>query len=164
MNAGFRIDAAGDMATGDMATVALLFREYADQLGIDLSFQNFEAEIAGLPGAYAPPGGALLLAHSSRGEAMGCAAIRPLGEAGSCEMKRLYTCPGARGSGVGRALAEAAIKAAERAGYRTMRLDTLASMVAAQALYRSLGFETTPAYYDTPVANTIFMRKMLTQP
>jgi ribosomal protein S18 acetylase RimI-like enzyme len=159
MDGTFRVEAADDLTA-----VALLFREYADSLGVDLSYQGFEAELAGLPGAYSPPAGALLLARSTNGEALGCVAVRPLGEAGACEMKRLHTRPRARGAGVGRALAEAAIEAARRAGYRTMRLDTLPNMVAAQALYRSLGFETVPAYYDSPVSGTVFMRKTLVPP
>ena len=167
MRATFQVHPADDLTA-----VALLFREYADSLGIDLSFQGFEAELAGLPGAYVPPAGALLLARSSSGEALGCVAVRgldsvalqALGESGTCEMKRLHTRPNARGAGVGRALALAAIRAAIQAGYRTMRLDTLPGMVAAGALYRSLGFETTPAYYDTPLAGTIFMRKTLARP
>jgi len=148
----------------DLGIVAGLFREYAGSLGIDLSYQGFEAELAGLPGAYAPPAGALLLACALDGDALGCVAIRPLPEAGTCEMKRLHTRPAARGKGVGRALAVAAINIATRAGYRSMRLDTLPDMLAAQALYRSLGFEITPPYYDTPIAGTIFMRKVLAGP
>jgi ribosomal protein S18 acetylase RimI-like enzyme len=145
----------------DMDAVATLFRAYAESLGVDLSYQGFEAELAGLPGAYAPPTGALLLARDASGTPIGCVAVRPRREAGICEMKRLHLDPAARGSGIGRALAIAAIQAARQAGYQTMRLDTLPTMAAAQALYRTLGFETTPAYYDTPVAGTIFMRKTL---
>ncbi|MDR3530927.1 MAG: GNAT family N-acetyltransferase [Rhodopila sp.] len=148
----------------EMATVATLFREYADSLGVDLSFQGFEAELAALPGAYAAPSGVLLLALSTGGDPLGCVAVRPLPEQGVCEMKRLHTRPDARGAGIGRALAQAAIEAATRAGYRSMRLDTLPTMIAAQALYRSLGFEITPAYYATPVTGTIFMRKTLARP
>ncbi len=145
----------------EMAVIAMLFREYADSLGVDLSYQGFDAELAALPGRYAPPQGALLLAVAATGQPVGCVAVRPLPEAGVCEMKRLHTRPSARGAGIGRALAEAAIEAARRAGYRSMRLDTLPDMAAAQSLYRRLGFETTPPYYDTPVQGTIFMRKRL---
>jgi ribosomal protein S18 acetylase RimI-like enzyme len=149
-------------ATSDeMPTVGTLFQEYADALGYDLSFQGLPAEIAGLPGAYAPPGGTLLLSVSSTGFALGCVGVRPLHEAGTCEMKRLYLRPIARGTGLGRALALAAITAAVQAGHECMLLDTLPTMTAAQSLYRELGFETTPAYYDTPISGTIFMRKLL---
>jgi ribosomal protein S18 acetylase RimI-like enzyme len=145
-------------AAHEMPAVAALFRDYAASLGVDLSFQGFEAEVAALPGTYAPPSGALLLAVPPP---LGCVALRKLPEPGACEMKRLYVGPDARGMGLGRALAVAAIEAATRIGYRTMRLDTLPAMATAQALYRDLGFETTEAYYDTPVAGTLFMRKTL---
>src|SRR4051794_4620244 len=148
-------------ASHEMADVAALFREYAASLGVDLSYQGFAAELASLPGAYAPPGGALLLAVSPGSVPVGCVAFRKLSESGVCEMKRLYITPDARGTGLGRALAVAAIQAATQAGYQTMRLDTLPRMDAAQSLYRALGFETTSAYYDTPVPGTRFMRKTL---
>jgi ribosomal protein S18 acetylase RimI-like enzyme len=151
-------------APNEMASVATLFREYAASLGVDLSYQGFEAELASLPGAYESPAGALLLATSPGHGALGCVAMRPLSEHGVCEMKRLYTKPIARGAGLGRALAIAAIEAATHAGYRAMRLDTLPTMAAAQALYRDMGFETTPPYYSSPVAGTIFMRKLLGTP
>jgi ribosomal protein S18 acetylase RimI-like enzyme len=158
MAPGFTIRPAG---AEEMATVAALFRDYVASLGVDLSYQGIEAELASLPGAYAPPSGALLLAVSPLSRPLGCVALRKLTEDGACEMKRLYTAPSARGIGLGRALAMAAIGAAEEAGYRTMRLDTLPAMQAAQALYRDLGFEVTPPYYETPVAGTLFMRKTL---
>lgn len=147
-----------------MAAVASLFRDYQAALGADLSYQGFQAELMSLPGLYALPDGALLLAVSPQANPLGCVAVRKLPETGACEMKRLYVTPSTRGMGLGRALAVAAIDAAMRAGYRTMRLDTLPSMVSAQALYRTLGFEATPAYYDTPVASTVFMRKTLLPP
>ncbi|MGD0107668.1 MAG: GNAT family N-acetyltransferase [Rhodopila sp.] len=155
---GFSIRPA---AASEMGIVAALFREYADGLGVDLSFQGFEAELATLPGAYAAPAGALLIAVSLTGKLLGCVGVRPLGEPGVCEMKRLYTTAAARGAGVGRALAVAAIAAATRAGYVTMRLDTLPAMLAAQTLYRQLGFGITPGYYESPVQGTIFMKKDL---
>jgi ribosomal protein S18 acetylase RimI-like enzyme len=145
----------------EMAVIAALFREYAASLAVDLSYQQFEAEVAALPGPYVPPAGALLLAVSPVDEPLGCVALRPLAEPGACEMKRLYARPAARGTGVGHALAVAAVQAATAAGYRAMCLDTLPTMYTAQALYRRLGFEITPPYYDTPIAGTIFMRKML---
>nr|WP_294523600.1 GNAT family N-acetyltransferase [uncultured Rhodopila sp.] len=145
----------------DMPAVAALFRAYADALGVDLCFQGFAAELAGLPGAYAAPAGALLIAVSAAGEAVGCVAVRKLAEPGTCEMKRLYARPGTRGGGVGRALAVAAIEAARDMGYTRMCLDTLPAMITAQRLYRSLGFEAVPPYYETPLGGTIFMQKSL---
>ncbi|WP_428541388.1 GNAT family N-acetyltransferase [Rhodopila sp.] len=160
--AAFRIHPA----TADhIPTVATLFREYAEGLGVDLSYQGFEAECATLPGAYAPPAGALLLALSDQDEPLGCVAVRPLAAPGvgpnACEMKRLHTRPNARGAGIGRALAEAAIQAATSAGYRTMCLDTLPTMRAAHHLYRQLGFEVIPPYYESPITGTLFMRRRL---
>jgi ribosomal protein S18 acetylase RimI-like enzyme len=148
----------------DLGAVRALFRAYADALGVDLSYQGFEAELATLPGAYAPPNGALLMALSRAGDPVGCVGVRPLPEPGTCEMKRLHTTAAARGAGIGRALAEAAIEAARRAGYVAMRLDTLPAMIVAQTLYRDLGFEITPPYYNSRVPGTIFMRKTLGPP
>ena len=144
----------------DLADVARLFRAYAAALPIDLGYQGFEAELAGLPGAYAPPGGALLLARAPGGSAIGCVALRRLA-ADICEMKRLYVAPEGRGLGLGRALAEAILDEAARLGHAEMRLDTLASMQAARALYAALGFEAVPAYYATPVAETVFLARRL---
>jgi ribosomal protein S18 acetylase RimI-like enzyme len=157
MNRGVSIRAA---ASDDIPAVTTLFRAYADSLGVDLSYQGFEAELATLPGAYAPPAGALLVAVSA-GQPVGCVGVRPLSEPDTCEMKRLHTKPAVRGAGIGRALAIAAIEAAAHAGYRVMRLDTLPTMLAAQNLYRRLGFEITPPYYESPIAGTIFMSKTL---
>lgn len=140
----------------DLEQVRQLFMAYAQSLPIDLAYQDFDAELAALPGKYAPPGGALLLALNGSGNAIGCAAVRPL-EDGVCEMKRLYVAPDGRGTGAGRKLAQAVIAAARGMGYREMRLDTLPTMTAAQALYAMLGFELIEPYYDTPVENTVFM-------
>ncbi len=148
----------------DIADCATLFRAYAGSLGIDLSYQGFESELSALPGAYAPPHGALLLARSTGGEAIGCVALRPIAPVGCCEMKRLYVAPQGRGLGLGKALVEAVIGEARRIGYREMRLDTLPDMAEAIALYRRLGFEDIPPYYDTPVAGTIFMALKLGRP
>ncbi len=145
----------------DLRAAAGLFRAYAASLPVDLAYQDFDAELAALPGKYAPPAGALLLARAADGTPLGCAALRPLDAPGTCELKRLYVCPHGRGQRVGEALVLALIEAAEHIGYAEMRLDTLPSMASAQALYRRLGFETTAPYYDTPVAGTVFMRRKL---
>ena len=140
----------------DLPAIAQLFRAYAASLPSALSYQDFAAELASLPGKYASPDGALLIARDAQGEALGCVAMRPL-EPGVCEMKRLYVAPAGRGAGLGRQLALAIIEAARVRGYAEMRLDTLASMGEAQALYRSLGFTEIGAYYATPVEGTVFM-------
>jgi shikimate dehydrogenase len=138
----------------DLQRVAGLFRDYQQWLGEDLCFQGFERELATLPGSYAPPTGALLLAESA-GEAIGCVAMRMI-EPGVCEMKRLYVRPGRRGARLGHALARAAIQAARDAGHATMRLDTLVRLKEAMALYRSLGFRERAPYYDNPLGNVVY--------
>lgn len=138
-----------------------LFQEYATQIGIDLSFQNFEQELANLPAGYEPPEGCLLLALAG-GEAAGCVAVRRL-EQGVCEMKRLYVRPRFRGLRVGRALAEAAVDEARRIGYERMRLDTLPSMARARELYLSLGFEEVAPYRFNPVEGTVYMELKLSR-
>ena len=132
-----------------------LIEEYAASLEFDLGFQGFAEELAGLPGAYAPPSGRLMLAQA-HGEAAGCVAVRPL-VPGVCDMKRLYVRPAFRGSGLGRRRVEAAVREARAAGYRRMRLDTVATMAAARDLYRSLGFVPVPPYRHNPMAGAEFM-------
>jgi GNAT superfamily N-acetyltransferase len=139
----------------DLPALRQLLRDYAGSLGFPLDFQDFEREVADLPGAYAPPRGALLVARID-GEAAGCVALRPLDE-GVCELKRLYIQPGRRGLGLGRLLATAMIGEARRLGYSTMRLDTTPGMAAAQALYTELGFRDIPPYTTNPVAGTRFL-------
>jgi len=131
-----------DFREGDRAEIAAMLREYETGLGISLFFQEFEAEIAALPGAYAPPAGAMLVARDSATRSLvGCVALRPVrGEAEICEMKRLFVRPIARGTGLGRRLAIAIMQEARRLGYRRMVLDTLPWLAEAQALYASLGF------------------------
>jgi ribosomal protein S18 acetylase RimI-like enzyme len=145
----------------DVAEAAALFRDYAAGLDIDLGFQGFAEELAGLPGDYAPPAGELLLARTPDGAALGCVGLRPLADDRVCEMKRLYVRPEARGLGVGAALVAAIIAAAEARSYREMRLDSLPSMNAAVALYRSFGFVDIAAYCYNPVPGALFLGKPL---
>jgi ribosomal protein S18 acetylase RimI-like enzyme len=141
----------------DLPAITQLFRAYAASLPIDLGYQGFDGELASLPGKYAPPQGALLIARDASDAALGCVAMRPLDEPGVCEMKRLHVAPAGRGLGLGKKLARAIVEAGRAAGHREMRLDTLATMHEAQALYRSLGFTEIGAYYDTPIEGTVFM-------
>jgi ribosomal protein S18 acetylase RimI-like enzyme len=144
---------------GDIGVVRTLFTEYQQSLGISLDFQNFDAELAGLPGAYAPPRGALLLAAVAD-QAIGCVAMRPLDD-DTAEMKRLYVRPTAWGGGLGRRLAETIVAAARAAGYRRMRLDTFETMTAAIALYRSMGFVDIPPYSSKAVEGLRWFEKAL---
>lgn len=144
----------------DGDTVRALFREYADGLGVDLCFQGFEAELAGLPGRYAPPDGRLLLAWDVAGHAVGCVALRRIAD-DTCEMKRLYVSPAGRGARLGRRLAEAICDEARAAGYRRICLDTLPSMQAAQHLYRSMGFTPMASYVFNPVPGVVYLELRL---
>jgi putative acetyltransferase len=138
--------------TADAQLVRALFREYADSLDLDLSFQGFEEELAALPAGYD-----VLLVAWLGDEPAGCVGIRPL-EGGVCEMKRLFVRPSARGAGVGRALALAALEHARALGYERMRLDNLRpKMAAAYELYKTLGFVEIEPYNDTPFPGVVFM-------
>lgn len=141
----------------------IILQEYACQLGVDLGFQNFAAEIAGLPGEYVAPQGLLLLATVD-GEIAGCCAMRPLNQvdySDACEMKRLYVRQSFRRLGLGRQLAEAVVDAARVAGYHHLLLDTLSDMESARALYADLGFEAIPPYYHNPVAGAHYLKLSL---
>lgn len=142
----------------DLYEVRRLFREYETHLNVDLCFQQFESELATLPGKYAPPSGMLLLATDGK-MAVGCGALRKIESLGNrtCEMKRLYVCPDARGLGVGKRIALQLIQDAIRLGYTTMALDTLDRLKAAINLYQSLGFVSTQPYYDNPLSDVIYM-------
>lgn len=152
-----------EVYAGDrLGQIRQLFQEYADSLGIDLCFQGFEEELATLPGKYARPDGRLLLA-SWNGAVAGCIGLRPL-QPGTCEMKRLYVRPAYRGLGLGASLVRRIIEEAGRAGYRSMRLDSLPSMDAAVSLYRRLGFREIPPYRENPVPGTVYLELTLESP
>jgi ribosomal protein S18 acetylase RimI-like enzyme len=140
----------------DCATVEALFREYVDSLAEDISFQDVESEFAGLPGKYARAAGGVVLIARDGDEVAGAIACRMV-EPGVCEMKRLYVRPAYRGRAIARDLANELIEDARGQGYRTMLLDTLASMDAARALYRDLGFAPTAPYYDNPLPGVMYM-------
>jgi ribosomal protein S18 acetylase RimI-like enzyme len=169
-----------DASPATLGLVRELFEEYARHLGHDLAFQDFATELATLPGKYAPPGGAILLAATGslasagacdpfepdRGCAdavAGCVALRPLGEPAerSVEMKRLWVRAPWRRTGLGRRLAEASVERARQLGYGRIRLDTLASMAPALGLYRSLGFREIPPYYPNPLPDVVYLEKTL---
>jgi len=137
-----------------------LFKEYAAGLAIDMCFQSFDHELQTLPGKYATPDGRLLLAYDNE-ELIGCIALRKLDER-TCEMKRLFLRPGSRGKGYGRKMINELVEQARMIGYVRMRLDTLpGKMDAAISLYRELGFEDIPAYYDNPLEGAMYLERTL---
>jgi putative acetyltransferase len=146
-------------STEEMPLVRQLFEEYAASLGFDLCFQDFDRELEALPGAYGPPSGTIIVAFSDE-QAAGCVALREIGS-GVCEMKRLYVRPAFRGTGVGRALAGAVVEWARTLGYDTMKLDTLAAMEAANALYESLGFTSCEPYRYNPCEGARYLELRL---
>jgi GNAT superfamily N-acetyltransferase len=146
-----------------IAATRELFREYAASLDVDLCFQNFEAELAALPGDYAPPAGCLTLAFVD-GALAGCGALRPMPDAdyaNACEMKRLFVRPAFRRFGLGRVLVQALLDEAQRTGYSEVLLDTLDDMEAARGLYASFGFEEIPPYYYNPIPGAHYLKATL---
>ncbi|MDX1512816.1 MAG: GNAT family N-acetyltransferase [Gammaproteobacteria bacterium] len=146
-------------APDQVSLAKTLFREYAAKLGVDLSFQDFAAELETFPSGYVAPDGALLLAMRGP-DAVGCIGVRRF-DGAICEMKRLYVRESERRGGLGRRLCEAAFASARELGYERMRLDTLPDMAAARKLYRSLGFQEIAPYYDNPIAGTSYMERQL---
>ena len=144
----------------ELNAIRKIFREYADDLGVDLCFQQFDQELERLPGDYTAPRGTLLMAVM-HGELAGCCALRPLDAAdypNAAEMKRLFVRPAFRGGGLGRQLAEATLDAARRGGYSCVLLDTLSDMEAARTLYEDLGFEDIPPYYHNPIPGAHYLK------
>jgi len=156
--AGFSMTQASSPA--QIAQVRELFLEYAQSLGFSLCFQNFDQELAGLPGDYRPPDGRLLLAEYE-GQVAGCVALHKL-EPGICEMKRLYLRPAFRGKGLGRKLAEVILEEARSIGYERLRLDTVGPVMKdAVALYRTLGFREIAPYRANPMEGTLYLELSL---
>ena len=155
-----QIDLRSPASLDEWLAVRDIFSEYAASLSVDLCFQSFDRELASLPGEYAPPRGALLLAHVD-GAVAGCCGLRPMDAVdypNAAEMKRLYVRKAFRGFGLGRQLTEAILDEARRAGYSCVLLDTLDDMEAARALYEDLGFEEIPPYYHNPHAGAHYLK------
>jgi putative acetyltransferase len=148
-----------EATSADIEQVRSLLREYSAWLQVDLCFQGFEEELAGLPGDYAPPRGELLVADSGE-DLAGCVALREI-DTSTAEMKRLYVRPQHRGTGLGKRLALAIIEKARTLGYERLRLDTLPQMGDAQRLYESLGFYEIAAYRENPVPGARFLEKVV---
>ncbi len=166
MQDGPGIELVVAQSAAQIEAVRALFSEYAASLNVDLCFQNFNAELAGLPGDYAPPAGALLLALVD-GEAAGCVAMRALPESdhtNACEMKRLFVRRAFRRFGLGRLLTQQLMDLATQAGHSCMLLDTLDDMEAARGLYTSMGFEDIPPYYFNPIPGAHYLKVELDAP
>jgi ribosomal protein S18 acetylase RimI-like enzyme len=141
----------------DIRAITNLFKDYPAWLALDLAFQDYATELASLPGKYAPPAGALLIARLNNGTPLGCVALRPMDKHGVCEMKRLYISPEARGLGIGKRLVREVLSEAKKIGYERMRLDTLPKMQSAVSLYEKMGFVKIDQYYETPLEGTLFL-------
>lgn len=148
-------------STEDIEAAATLFAKYAQSLGIDLAFQEFDHELKTLPGKYAPPSGEILLARDINGMAVGCVALRPLNNLDACELKRLYILPESRGLGLGKKLLHEIIAVAASLEYREMKLDTLNTMTEAIDLYTRAGFVPTQPYYDNPLEAVVYLARQL---
>lgn len=161
-----QIDLFTPVSSSELEPAREIFREYAQGLGVDLCFQDFENELATLPGEYAAPRGTLLLATVD-GQLAGCCALRPMDATdypNAAEMKRLYVRRAFRGLGLGRQLADGALDAARKGGYSTVLLDTLDDMEAARALYEDLGFQEIPPYYHNPIPGAHYLKADLDRP
>ncbi len=145
----------------ELQAIRQLFRDYNTELGIDLTFQDFETELASLPGRYAPPTGRLLLATDNQ-KPVGCVALYAMKESGVAEIKRLYVAPEAKGQGIGRQLMECVIEAAREIGYNYVRLDSLQRLSAARKLYATYGFYEIDPYNVNPQPDVYYMEKKLT--
>ncbi len=142
----------------DLDKIRSIFNQYAQGLGIDLSFQNFDHELQTLSDLYGSPKGCVILAEDSAGQVVGCVALKPLKESGVCEMKRLFVDSTQRGTGLGRTLALEVIHFARQAGYDTMKLDSLERLTSAVRLYQSLGFVPTEPYVFNPNPEVVYMK------
>lgn len=147
----------------EIEEVRAIFQEYAKSIKVDLCFQNFDRELATLPGEYVEPRGALLMARVS-GQLVGCCALRPLDNVdypNACEMKRLYVRRAFRKQGIGRQLVEAILDCARQANYDCVLLDTLSDMESARALYQDLHFEEIPPFYHNPIEGAHYLKVQL---
>ncbi|MFT4033102.1 MAG: GNAT family N-acetyltransferase [Siphonobacter sp.] len=150
-----------DFSAEDVQKIRQILLEYADSLNISLDFQHFDQELADLQSLYGWPTGCIILAEDEKKQVLGCVALKPLKETGVCEMKRLYVRPGGQKKGTGRKLAEAIIDFSRKAGYHTMKLDSLKSLSSALKLYEKLGFVPTAPYVHNPHPDAVYMELIL---